>query len=54
MITLVIALKSPKSTVSTYTQSGTKPNLVAKILAANFGVFFVIYVMFSKRCSMWV
>ena len=25
---------------------GTKPNLVAKILAANFGVFFVIYVMF--------
>ena len=40
MITLVIALKSPKSTVSTYTQSGTKPNLVAKILAANFGVFF--------------
>ena len=23
-------------------QSGTKPNLVAKILATNFGVFFVI------------
>ena len=34
-------------------QSGTKPNLVAKILATNFGVFFVIYVMFSKICSMW-
>ena len=33
-------------------QSGTKPNLVAKILATNFGVFFVIYVMFSKICSM--
>ena len=30
-------------------QSGTKPNLVAKILATNFGVFFVIYVMFSKN-----
>ena len=31
---------------TTYTspskQSGTKPNLVAKILATNFGVFFVI------------
>ena len=27
-------------------QSGTKPILVAKILATNFGVFFVIYVMF--------
>ena len=27
-------------------QSGSKPNLVAKILATNFGVFFVIYVMF--------
>ena len=27
-------------------QSGTKPNLVAKILATKFGVFFVIYVMF--------
>ena len=25
-----------------YKQSGTKPNLVAKILATNFGVFFVI------------
>ena len=35
-------------------QSGTKPNLVAKILATNFGVFFVIYLMFSKICSMWV
>ena len=35
-----------------YKQSGTKPNLVAKILATNFGVFFVIYVMFSKICSM--
>ena len=34
-------------------QFGTKPNLVAKILATNFGVFFVIYVMFSKICSMW-
>ena len=33
-------------------QSGTKPNLVAKILATNFGVFLVIYVMFSKICSM--
>ena len=29
-------------------QSGTKPNLVAKILHTNFGVFFVIYVMFLK------
>ena len=34
-------------------QSGSKPNLVAKILATNFGVFFMIYVMFSKICSMW-
>ena len=34
-------------------QSGTKPNLVAKISATNFGVFFVIYVMFWKICSMW-
>ena len=34
-------------------QSGTKPNLVAKILATNLGVFFVIYVMFSKIYSMW-
>ena len=25
-------------------QSGTKPNLVAKILATKFGVFFVIYI----------
>ena len=32
-------------------QSDTKPNLVAKILATSFGVFFV-YVMFSKICSM--
>ena len=37
-----------------YKQSGTKPNLVAKILATNFGVFFPIHVMFSKICSMWV
>ena len=29
-------------------QSGTKPNLVAKILHTNFGVFFVIYAMFLK------
>ena len=35
-------------------QSSTKPNLVAKILTTNFGVFFVIYVMFSKICSVWV
>ena len=38
-------------------QSGTKTNLVAKILATNFSVFFVINVMFSKICSMcmmWV
>ena len=35
-------------------QSGTKTNLVAQILATNFGVFFVLYVMFSKICSMWV
>ena len=35
-------------------QSGTKPNLVAKILATNFGIFYVIYVMFSKICSMSV
>ena len=28
-----------------YKQSGTKPNLVAKILATNFGAFFVIYVL---------
>ena len=34
-------------------QSGTKPNLVAKILATNFGVFFVIYIMFSKISSVW-
>ena len=27
-------------------QSGTKPNSVAKILATNFGVFYVIYAMF--------
>ena len=31
-------------------QSCTKPNLVAKILATNFGVFFVIYVTFPKIC----
>ena len=37
-----------------FDQSGTKPNLVAKILATNFGVFFVIYAMFSKISSMWV
>ena len=36
------------------TQSGTEPNLVAKILATNFGFFFVILVMFSKICSVWV
>ena len=30
------------------TQSGTKPNLVAKILATKFGVFFVIYNVFQK------
>ena len=30
-------------------QSGTKPKLVVKIQATNFGVFFVIYVMFSKN-----
>ena len=30
-------------------QFGTKPNLVAKILATKFGVFFVIYIMFSKN-----
>ena len=35
-----------------HNQSGTKPNMVAKILATNFGVFLVIYVMFSKTCSM--
>ena len=29
-------------------QSGTKPNLVAKILAAKFGILFVIYVIFQK------
>ena len=29
-------------------QSGIKPNLVAKILATNFGVFFIIYVIFQK------
>ena len=29
-------------------QSGTKPNLVAKILPANVDVFFVIYAMFLK------
>ena len=33
-------------------QSGTKPNLVAQILATNFGVFFVINVMFSKIYSL--
>ena len=35
-------------------QFGTKPSLVAKILATKFGVFFVIYIMFSKICSIWV
>ena len=29
-------------TFSVNKQSGTKPNLIAKILATNFGVFFVI------------
>ena len=38
---------------STY-QSGTKPNLVAKILATKIGVIFVICVMFSKICSVLV
>ena len=37
-----------------YKQSGTKPNLVAKILATRFGVLFVIYIMFSKICSIRV
>ena len=32
-----------------YNQSGTKPNLVEKILATNFGVFYVIYVIFKKN-----
>ena len=40
------------SNVTAY-QSGTKPNLVAKILATKFGVFFVIHVMFSKICSIY-
>ena len=32
-----------------YCQSVTKPNLVAKILATKFGVFFfVIYIIFQK------
>ena len=35
-------------------QSDTKPNLIAKILATKFGGFFVIHVMFSKICSIWV
>ena len=35
-------------------QSGTKPNLVAKILATNFGVFFVICVIFQNIYSMWI
>ena len=34
-------------------QSGTKPNLVAKFWLPTL-VFFVIYVMFSEICSMWV
>ena len=34
-----------------YEQSGTKPNLVAKILATKFGIVFVIHVMLSKICS---
>ena len=37
-----------------YIQSGTKPNLVAQILATDFGIFLIIYVMFSKICSIWV
>ena len=30
-------------------QSGTKPNLVSKILATKFGGFFAMHVMFSKN-----
>ena len=35
-------------------QSGAKTNLVAKFLATNFAVLFVICAVFSKSCSMWV
>ena len=31
-----------------------KTNLVAEILATKFSVLFVIYVMFSRICSIWV
>ena len=34
---------SSYDTTDTHNQSGTKPNLVAKILATKFGVFFVKY-----------
>ena len=35
-------------------QSGTKPNLVAKILATKFGSFCDIYIMLWKICSILV
>ena len=31
-----------------------KTKFGSQILATNFGVFFMIYVMFSKICSLWV
>ena len=35
-------------------QSDTKPNLVAKIWLPNLVSFFLIYVMLSQICSMWL
>ena len=40
------------SWVSGIDQSGTIPNLVAKILATNFGVFYVKYMIYVMFCSM--
>ena len=40
----------PDATLKITQHSGKKQNLVAKILATNFGVFFIIYVMLSKTC----
>ena len=31
-----------------------KTKFGSQILATNFGIFFVVYVMFSEICSMWV
>ena len=52
--TQALHLFSIKTSICGHNQSGTKPNLVAQNLATNFGVFFMIYVMFSQICSMWL